>query len=47
MPQTKVEKKFFQERVNRRLENIKSLICKKPTVVEFQGIQKNIARGAK
>lgn len=46
MPQIKAEKKFFQERVNRRLENIKSLICKKPTVTGFQELQKNIAGGA-
>jgi len=46
MPQTQVEKKFFQRRVDRRLQNIKSLVNKSFAVVEFQGIQKNIARGA-
>lgn len=46
MPQRKVEKKFFQGRVNRSLQNIKSLINRSFAVVEFQEIQKNIAGGA-
>lgn len=46
MPQTKVDRKFFQGRVDRRLSNLESEIDKKLTIVEFQGIQKNIAGGA-
>lgn len=45
MPQTKVDRKFFQGRVDRRLPNLESKIDKKLAVVEFYEFQTNIARG--
>ncbi|VEP18026.1 hypothetical protein H1P_6770002 [Hyella patelloides LEGE 07179] len=47
MPQRKVEKKFFQRRVSRRLQNIESLIAQSLILVKLQGFQINITGGAK
>ena len=46
MPQIKAEKKFFPERADRELQNIKTLINKSIAGVEFQEFQINIAGGA-
>jgi hypothetical protein len=47
MPQITAEKKFFQNRIDKFLQNIALKIVKIYTVREFQGLQKNIAGGVK
>ena len=46
MPQTKVEKKFFQGRVNEKLQNKASLNSKKLPLAESQELTTNITGGA-
>lgn len=46
MPQTKVEKKFFQERVKKRLPNFEIEISESVVLTELQKSQTNIAGGA-
>jgi hypothetical protein len=45
MPQTTVEKKFFQDRTDKFLQNIALEFDKAFAITEFQGFQKNIAGG--
>ena len=46
MPQTKSERKYFQVRVDEKLQNTASIIDKKLTVAKFQPVNKIIAGGA-
>jgi hypothetical protein len=46
MSQTTAEKKFFQDRTDKFLQNIALEFDKNPAITEFQGLQKNIAGGA-
>ncbi|MGL6342142.1 MAG: hypothetical protein ACRC80_23720 [Waterburya sp.] len=45
MPQITAEKKFFQDRTDKFLQNLAPKSDKTIAVVEFQGLQKNIAGG--
>ncbi len=45
MPQMKIERKYFQVQVDEKLQNTASRIDKKPTVAEFQPLNKIIAGG--
>jgi hypothetical protein len=47
MPQITAEKKFFQNRIDKFLQNTALKINKVHTATEFQGLQKNIAGGVK